>query len=410
MISLPDIETLIPQSFGDGLYYFQNDATQLVKLDLIYAAGSVFQSKPLCSAATNRLAFVAGGVYDAERFAEFLDYRGIIVERNPQLYQSGYSVYFLRKYADELLPAIADVLSTPQFGEKEFQSWCAKRYQQLLTAQRKTREVARKSFYQALFPQGHPLAAYAEPEDVQRLQINDIEEFYREQYLLGPCNVVLAGNVDDTLLGLFSDIFKTKRCDNEIKAIVDDTCQPSCHHVNVSGAVQTSLYVGRVLPLRWDDVDYARFLILTTALGGYFGSRLMSNVREDKGYTYGIYARTQVYRGNIVFQITADVSNGVVDAARDEIFNEIKRLAVEPMPDDELEMVKTVMVGDFLRSVDGVFEQSARFCDMIGANIDERFTQNLQLALKQTDAVELVDIARRLMRVEDMTVCSAGGK
>ena len=174
------------------------------------------------------------------------------------------------------------------------------------------------------------------------------------------------------------------------------------------GATQTTLRLGRVLPLPWDSMDYARFVLLTTILGGYFGSRLMSNIREDKGYTYGIYARTQIYRGVIVFFITADVSAGKAEAALDEVFKELKLLRSKAVDDEELAVVKNVLAGDFLRSVDGVFERSARFCDMLGTGVDERLTDNLRLALEETTPAQLQELAQQWLSPADMTVCLAG--
>lgn len=162
------------------------------------------------------------------------------------------------------------------------------------------------------------------------------------------------------------------------------------------------------MPLRWDSAEYARLMLLVTALGGYFGSRLMMNLREDKGYTYGSYARTQIYRGAIVFYITADVAAGTADAAVGEVVRELDRLSNEPLEDEELQLVKTVLVGDFLRSVDGVFEISSRYCDMLGTSINERFTDNLRAAINETTAVQLQELAQRLLNSEAMTVCLAG--
>ena len=134
----------------------------------------------------------------------------------------------------------------------------------------------------------------------------------------------------------------------------------------------------------------------------------MSNLREDKGYTYGIYARTQIYRGVIVFYLTADVAGNVADEAGKEIMHELQRLVDEPVPDEELDLVRTVLVGDFLRSVDGIFERSARFCDMLGTDITEQFTDNLREAILTTTSADLQRLAATYLAPQQMTVCRAG--
>lgn len=134
----------------------------------------------------------------------------------------------------------------------------------------------------------------------------------------------------------------------------------------------------------------------------------MSNLREDKGYTYGIYARTQVYRGVIVFYITADVAGSAACEAEKEIMYELQRLVDEPVSNEELDLVRTVLAGDFLRSVDGIFERSTRFCDMLGTDLDERFTDNLREAIQTTTPADIQRLAANYLAPEQMIVCCAG--
>ena len=226
--------------------------------------------------------------------------------------------------------------------------------------------------------------------------------------------IVLAGHVDDRLLVAIDDRFGHDKVKGErLKVkLLTQTTSPTSHlsplTFHLPSSVQSTIRVGRILTLQWDDIDYARLTLLVTLLGGYFGSRLMSNLREDKGYTYGIYAHTQIYRGVIVLYITADVAGNVVDEAEKEIMNELQRLVDEPVAEEELDLVRTVLAGDFLRSIDGIFERSARFCDMLGSDITERFTDNLREAIRTTTPADLQRLAATHLAPEMMTVCRAG--
>ena len=143
-------------------------------------------------------------------------------------------------------------------------------------------------------------------------------------------------------------------------------------------------------------------MVLNTLLGGYFGSRLMSNLREDKGYTYGIYSHTQLFRGPIVFFITADVA---VDAATDaiaQVDKELRRLSDEPVSQDELHRVCTYMLGDHLRSIDGIFELAERHRQMATMGIDKRFFDYFLQALETTTPDDIQRLARRFLSPEEM--------
>ena len=143
-------------------------------------------------------------------------------------------------------------------------------------------------------------------------------------------------------------------------------------------------------------------MVLNTILGGYFGSRLMTSVREEKGYTYGIYSQTHIYRDSIVFSISADVGNEVVQPALQAILDELKRLQDEPVSDKELDIVRHYMEGDFLRSIDGLFECSERYRQMQIIGLSERFTNNFFAAIRTVTPTQLQALAQRFLSSSDL--------
>ncbi len=407
-IMLPQIDSLIPVK-DQGIYLFPSDTTDLVKIDLLFEAGSAYQHKKLCAAATVKLMCTATKAMDSAALAEFMDYRGIVVEADSQVQQTSLTFYLLRRYAEELLPIVRDIVYNPAFNEDDFEVWRNHRRQEILSAEQKPSTIARREFYLQIFGEQHPLGSYATAADIDNLSMDDIRTHHTERYVNGKVSVVLAGAVDDNLVDMVHAIFATTDEDSTRKMLPFPERQSiTTRHIAMSSATQTTVRVGRLLPLSWDSAEYVRFMLLTTALGGYFSSRLMQNLREDKGLTYGIYARTQIYRGLIVFYITADISGGSAQMAVAEIKNELSRLCNETIPDEELHLVKTVMAGDFLRSVDGIFERSARFCDMYATCVDEQLTVNLQRALEETTPEQIKKLAAEYLQPETMIVCTAG--
>lgn len=406
MLSLPDTASLLPQTspVGPNLYAFPSQSTELVKLDLIHEAGSAYQPQPLCASAANHLFTVASDSMDARQVAEFIDYRGIVIDHNPDTLCATTSIYFLRRYLDELLPVMQSLLARPAFPQDYLTAFLNKRRQELQANSLKSRDVARRIFYQSLFGPEHPLGCHASPDDADRLDRDTVLQFFHEHYTSR--TLIVSGNVDGQLLSVLAPLVTPPAAVNPLPAPQDIPLIP--RSVSIPGAVQTTLRVGRILPLAWDDPDYAQLMLLTTLLGGYFGSRLMSNLREDKGYTYGIHAHTQIYRGIIVFYITADMAASTADAAEDEIRRELQRLSDEPVEDDELAMVKKVLVGDFIRSIDGVFEHSERLRGMLATGVTETFTDNLRRALNEATADSLRSLAQRFLSPGSMVYCRAG--
>ena len=408
MLSLPDTKTLQPQ-MQSGLYTFPSSATGLVKLDLLFEAGSAYQKKKMCASAAAKLATVATPTMDSTSLAEFMDYRGILIETDCQVQQSSITFYFLRRYADDLIPVASGMLAGMSFSDKDFETWKKHRRQEVMSALQKPSSIVRRDFYSSLFGDNHPLGRHAAVNDVDMLTADEVRRFFDERYKPEYMTVVVAGDIDDRLVGLITDNIKMSagpvaRPFLPAKATVPATI----HHTVMPDATQTAIRVGRVLPMYWNEQDYAQNMLLTTALGGYFGSRLMSNIRENKGYTYGIYARTQIYRGVILFYVTTEVASGTAQAAIEEVKRELAKLVEEPMTDEELQLVKTVITGDFLRSVDGIFERSARFCDMFSTCVTEQFTDNLREAIATATPQSLQTIAGKLYHPDGMTICTAG--
>ena len=413
MIDLPTIETLQPElhhlSNGIKIYCFPSSGTELVKLDFLWEAGTAYQPHKLVASMTNSLYSAASNTMTAQELSRFLDFRGIIVDSNIDTLRASTTYYTLSRHLRDLVPVVAELIQHPSFPQEEFEVLRAKRRQELLTYLQRTPDMARRYFYEQLLGEEHPLGRHAVPEDIDRLKVEDVKRFYSDRYSPEGMDIVVAGKVDDHLLSLIDDNFGHLRTDtphtDAISSLFPENTHTPTHYCHkLEGAAQATVRMGCVLPIEWNDPDYANFLILNTALGGYFGSRLMQNLREDKGYTYGIASRTMLFRGMSVFFITADVAHEAANDSETEIMNELRRLAEEPIPSEELDLVRTVVAGDFLRSVDGIFERSARFVDMLGSHVDERLTVNLHHALETVTPHSLQTLAERFLKPEQMTV------
>ena len=469
------LNSLVPQTHllpnGQTLCYFPNNALGLVKLDITVEAGSRYQKYKSQAYVANRLFGETTARRDAGEVAEFLDFRGIVVEKTTDVCVGNLSFYFLRRYAEELFELIREMFDTysldnqafKQSGiSKVFEAVCASRRQQLAVGLQKTSYVARNRFYELLYGTEHPLGTYAMPEDVDVLTLDAVTDFIHQHYHLDTAHLVMSGMVDEELLSLADqylspslshshnepplpspsplvgaesgELKEENSLSRQRPLLRGATARPGydpsilnsqrfvsrvqsanpkiytmprprtfSEKFSIPNSVQSTIRIGRVLPVSslegWDEVpgyvsdsanrnsQFSKFMVLNTVLGGYFGSRLMSNIREDKGYTYGIYSTTQIYRGSIVFYITADVAKEATDAAVDEIFKEIHRLQTEPITEEELDRVRKYMMGDFIRSMDGVFEVSERYCQMSSTHVVDPNTGTDPLASSLLEAI-----------------------
>ncbi|MBR4714656.1 MAG: insulinase family protein [Bacteroidales bacterium] len=411
-----DRAPLVPQRFalrnGKVVYYFADSHIELMKIDFIFNVGTALQTKMMQAAAAINLMANGTQRHSSSEIAEFLDFRGIIMEKTNDEVSSTLTVYCMPRYLDELLPLVREMVEEAVYPQEEFDIFIAKRKQKLMSNMQRTSYVARKRFMECLYGPKHPMGRFAVPGDLDLLTVQDAREFHRRYLDFAHLDMVVGGAVTKDGLAVFDKVFGDCECAGyEVVALPEPGDAVSgLQKVRVPDAVQTTLRVGRRLPFKWNDVDYSRFMVVSTLLGGHFGSRLMSNIREDKGYTYGIHAMTQVRRGSIDFFITTDVAADKAEPALKEIFLEMERLCSEPVGKEELELVRNCMLGDFMRSVDGVFERSERFCQMMTSGVTEQFTDNYMSVLEVgvTTSDDVMSMAQRILRQEDMTVVMAG--
>lgn len=393
---------------GNTLYYFPNDNLQLVKLDFTVEAGTAYQHKKSLSHAANQLFAEASVGHPANELAEFFDFRGIVVERATDLFTGNVSFYFLRKYAEDLFPLLRELFDEPDVTPQLFDAYLRQRKQNILLGFQKTNYLARLKFFELLYGESHPMGVYARPEDLDTLTKEDVAAFIRQRYQLGNAHIVLAGHVDESLLQLADQYLAPAAvpCERGVMPQPAPKEGLSAHHWPLQGAVQSTIRIGRILPFSWDSMDYARCMVLNTVLGGYFGSRLMSNLREDKGYTYGVYSQTQVFRGSVVLFVVADVAGDATQDAVKEVFHEVSRLQEEMVSEEELERVRNVMMGDFIRSIDGVFERSERYRQMVATDVTEHLSDNLMEAIRTTTPAQIQTLAREAL--SDLVTVTAG--
>jgi len=419
MIAFPDIPGLLePERIGP-VCLFRSSATDLLKLDFVFEAGSYYQPQLLTAVAAAKLMTVATRTMDAQRLSEFLDARGIVAESTSNLFTSCLTLYTHRRYAGELLPVVAEMLREPALTEGDFEVWRSAKRQELAVHQQRSSTVARRLWYQALFGTDHPLGHAAAPEDADRLQLDVVRDYFRRHYPSAPCQITLSGAVDEQLINILNTYTIVPSLPLTPSHSLSLPLPPPSPLLKGEGAgvrlhlptsQQTSIRIGRILP-HADTIpfeDSARLAVCTSLLGGYFGSRLMSNLREDKGFTYGVSAHIQPYRGCRVFFIASDVAAGTADEATREAIGELQRLADTPPSHDELDTVKSILAGDAMRMLDGVFERSDRYCDLLESGPVDLYDPRFPQVLHDTTPEQVSSLMHKWLLPDSMLCCQAG--
>lgn len=401
-------------SLDNGLPVFSiNAGTQdLVKLEFVFPAGDVYQPEGVISSATAHLMDDGTATKSAAQIAEAFDFYGASLEAESDFHEGALVLYTLNKFLEPTLDLLLELLTQASFPQAEIDNYIKRQANQLLVSNEKVDYLARKHFRAALFG-NHPYGNTAEIEDYQALQQSALLQFYKSNYNLAHGTIIVSGKVSDATLALIKKkvgalklsptvLMQPAEEDRNIKALT-----PTKQFFKKENAVQSAIRIGKIMPNRKHD-DYKKLTILNTVLGGYFGSRLMSNIREDKGYTYGIGSNliSNLYAGNFV--LATEVGNEVRNAAIDEIYKEINLLTTEPIGDEELNLVKNYMNGAFLRSLDGPFGLAQRFRTLLSNDLTYDYYYDYLETLKATTAEDLLLLAQKYFQTDSFTEVIVG--
>lgn len=381
----------------------------ITRIDFVFKAGKWFQPKPLVAFFTGQL--LKEGLLDGAKstIAAFFEFYGAYLSLSIENDFSVVQLYCQNKHLPLLLPVLQNVLLHPQFPLHEFESLKMAQKQDLTINLEKVAFKARMEFNQHIFGQDHPYGSSTIPEYFDDVRREDLISFHSKTYCYSPEYILLSGFYTDSDIKQLNDCFGQLTSKPKLDEPNFEVTTSIAKHLHVKhpNALQAALRIGKPSVKR-SDPEYVSLQLLTTILGGYFGSRLMRNIREDKGLTYGISAwlMPQLMAGSLVITSETNVDKGY--KALDEIMMEVAKLGVEVVPDDELQLVKNYITGSFLRSIDGPFGLADRIRPLHEAKLDPAFYVQFLNKVNEISAEELHLVAQKYFIPESFYTVTVG--
>lgn len=382
----------------------------LVRIEFLFNNVNWNPEKPLQAIAVNALLNNGTNKLSAKEIAEKIDFYGAFFQTEYNQDQSSVTLYTLNKHLHSVLPIVKDVLSDSQFPQKELDIYIQNQKQKLQVNLQKNDVLSRKEFSNALFGD----TAYG--VDIQlkhydALKQEDLVVYFKNAYAPNNCTIVVAGKFDDKGFELLNNEFGQNW--NNGTAVKNSFSFQTPKKKNVykekAESLQSAIRIGQLSITRKHE-DFAGLQILNTVLGGYFGSRLMANIREDKGYTYGIGSGIVSLHNAGYFFIGTEVGADVCSDALNEIYKEIELLKTEAIGDEELSLVKNYMLGSMLGSLENVFSHADKFKNIYFSGLDYSYYENYISKVKSITADELLALANKYLNTENFTEIVVGKK
>ncbi|MDE7149803.1 MAG: insulinase family protein [Bacteroidales bacterium] len=411
-----DYRQLMPETvrLGNGipLYLFPDSHSELLRLEFIFEAGSSLQEKPIQARACSAL-LEATLHHSADAMTERFDYYGAYMEKYVDRDQSSIVIYALARYSREIIALCEEIFKEAVFSAAELQLYLEKQRSQFDIAMQKVAEVSRRAFFAQVFGERHPYGVSVERTDFDGLQREDVEAFYRRFYVAANAAIVLAGGYGDGTVQALADSFgrdfpigQAAPTDRTVGPVLPS---PRFGFVSKPGALQASVRMGKVV-MPPTDAGFSTFKVLDYLFGGYFGSRIMQNIREEKGYTYGISSYILPLRAHTVWIVASEVKQACSRQVVAEIQNEMRKLCDRKPGKKELNIVRQVYQGDFLREMDGIFEiaEKWKFLRMFG--LTDVFYRQFAETLENIEPSDIQQAAQCYFTPDSfhVTVCGDG--
>lgn len=402
-LKLPEPESVLLDN-GMDAFLIRAGEEPVTRIDVVIKAGTAYQQKKLVAGSVGKMIREGTKHYSSTIIAEILDSRGAFMDVSVTKDSAVLTLYALNKYLRDLIPLIADMLANAEFLNDELNIHINRERQEFLVNSEKVRYKAMLEFNRMVFGKDSAYGQVLEIDDFDQLTRNDLISFYKNRYVAGNAYLILSGKVDDSVLGLvnkFPGNGWSKTVTNQQKIKYNGSIPEKSRYIKKEGSLQSAIRVGRPI-MGKTHPDYNRFVLLNTILGGYFGSRLMSNLREDKGYTYGVSSFVANYVHGSFFSVSTEVNSRFTRDALDQIHHEMTSLRTRKVGDEELQLVKNYIYGTFLRNFDGPFALAERFRSAKDFNLDFEFYRNSLKEILATTSDDLLETAEKYLNTEEM--------
>lgn len=399
-------------SNGIPVYSVNGAKEEVVKLEFIFPAGIWYEQKVNLAHAVNSLINNGSKKMTSAEIAEEIDYYGGFMQTEITYDQGILSLYCLSKHLAKVLPVIEEILIDAAFPEDELQIYIQNSRQRMEVNLQKNDYVARKHLTRLLFGNSHPFGTTSSPEDYDKITREEILQFYKECYAIQRCTIIASGNIQDEVYQLLEKHFGHYRLSNDQVPETIHIVEPQDEHrfyLPKKDSLQSAIRIGKLVFNR-THADYIGFQVLSTILGGYFGSRLMANIRENKGYTYGVGAGIVSMFHAGYFFIGTEVGCDVTDKALKEIYKEIDILKVQPVPAEELALVKNYMIGTFMGSLENIFAYADKFKNIHFYGLGYDFYEKFFHTVKTIQPPQLMDLANKYFQADSLSQVVVGKK
>ena len=392
---------------GIKIDFINGGSQEILKIELIFDAGSKYQSKPLQSSLAFDLILEGTKRLSGNDFTEAIDLLGGFLSAETTKDFGTVTLFVLNKYLKESMSLVTEMLTSPRIDEDDFNRLLKNSKNNFLINQEKTSFLSKQKLNERLFS-GSVYAGVANLDSFNNLKYEDVLDFVGNHIVGSKFSTLVSGKVRKEDVETISLGLSSLSVVNQFSKVVSVVPASLVGHYHIEKEnEQCSMSIGKVMPSK-NHPDTHRISFVNTILGGYFGSRLMQNIREEKGWTYGISSSVFSFEDVASLMIGADVLKDKESETIEEIKKEILLLQTELVSDKELELLRNYLKGKLLKGFDGAFDQADRFFTINTFGLTWSFYDDYIKTIETITAEEIKAIAIKYFSFEELVIVTAG--
>ncbi|MBR5275835.1 MAG: insulinase family protein [Bacteroidaceae bacterium] len=396
---------------GIPLYLINEGVHDIIRLDILFRGGYAVQEQPLQALFTNRMLREGSTSIKAGKISRTLDSCGAWIESYCSQQCNHITLYTLKRHFGKLSELLAEIIRHPAFPEKNLDTVRSANKSHFMINSQKVGAVAQRHFEKALWGEGHKFGRLVCADDYDAIKAEHLHAYHRNVYGSKNCTIFLSGKIDDTVTDIVSATFGKEQWGTQsIPTIVDTPpLTPTTGRINIKidDAMQSAIKIGH-MALEASHPDFYALKYMTVLLGGFFGSRLMTNIRERNGYTYHIEADMSAFGKRNAFVVSSETTNEYVEPLIAEVYNEFGRLIEERVPDEEMNKLRNCTLGELCREYEGAIPKADIFINTWLSGEDFSGVNRYLETIRSCTAEDFMSLAQKYLVREKMTEVVAG--
>lgn len=387
-----------------NVYLVEGGIQKIITCEIVFETETIAGNQIMLPKITNSILLNGTKNHTAYQISQIFENEGIFVSTTHNRQRSSLTIQCLTKNFNKILPIIKEILEESIFPENEIELYKKNEISNLVVQLKKCGVLANRKLGSLLYGSSHPLGQFSTASLIENIDRESILTYYKKTYTNGTCAIFLAGNIEiDTIASInkyIGQIAFSHQKIEPIPAALKPFKKTIEHNIENTAGVQAAIRVARQF-IAYNHPDFHYANVLNVILGGYFGSRLMKNIREDKGYTYGIQSYIQHLHVQPSLVIGAEVGKKCIEDTFTQIKIEFNKLQQNLISADELSTVKNFILGSLLNDLNGPMQIAHIWKGYIlnSVSVDNLY-KSIQI-IKNIQPKQIQEMAQKYLCIDD---------